>query len=134
LRKVGQILSMKVDTIKAIFTNLLFVVGVILLIYGFIQGSLTIARSLIFDQYPLNSYEETRCEYEFAAPKETVGVAKATPSGETANQSRQTYEGCQQQLNYQRKIRQTEHIVGAVSTFAAGLILVVSFKRFIFDR
>lgn len=134
MRKVGQILSMKVDTIKAIFTNLLFVVGVILLIYGFIQGSLTIARSLIFDQYPLNSYEETRCEYEFAAPKETVGVAKATPSGETASQSRQTYEGCQQQLNYQRKIRQTEHIVGAVSTFAAGLILVVSFKRFIFDR
>lgn len=56
-------MSVKGETIKAIFTNLLFLIGVILMIVGFIRGTSTTVKFLVFDKYPLNSYEETRCDY-----------------------------------------------------------------------
>lgn len=122
---------MKVEIIKAIFTNLLFVIGVILLIYGFVQGSLTAVRLLTFDKYPLQSYEESRCDYEYNAIKMPSGVDGEIASPEDATKQRQR---CEEQLTYARKVKQTEHIVVSITTFVAGAVLVFSFKRFIFGN
>lgn len=120
---------MKPEIIKAIFTNLLFVIGVVLLIFGFIRGSLTVVRLFTFDKYPLASYEEMRCDNQFGGVmyqpdgKEVV-VDKAQQEEQKAK--------CEENLNYSRKVAQVEHIVTAITTLVAGSVLVLSFKRFIF--
>jgi hypothetical protein len=120
---------MKPEIIKAIFTNLLFVIGVILLIFGFIRGSLTAVRLLTFDKYPLATYEEMRCDNQF-------GNVMYQPDGKEVvvdkDQQAQQKAKCEENLNYSRKVTQVEHIVTALSTLVAGTVLVISFKRFIF--
>jgi len=123
-------LIMKVENIKAIFTNILFVIGIILMVYGFIQGSLTVVRSMVFDKYPLQSYEERSCEYENNyVDKPEEGKEEAISPEEKMERERV----CEEKLDYSRKVVQTEHIVGSLSSFVAGLALIVVFKRFIFN-
>lgn len=117
---------MKSNTIKAIFTNLLFVIGVILLIFGFTQGALTVTRSLTFPQYPLPSYEETRCQFEFIRPALDESTV---PMNDAELEDRQ--KRCEDTLVNERKLRQTEDLVTSISMIIAGLLLVISFKRFI---
>ena len=95
---------MKAESIKAIFTNLLFVIGVILLIFGFIQGALTASRLVVFEQYPLNSYEETRCELEanFSQVREPAMSEVSTPSAEEVAPRQAT---CIAGLARQRQVR-----------------------------
>lgn len=116
---------MKTDTVKAIFTNFLFVIGIILLIYGFVQGSLTAVRLLTFDKYPLNSYEESRCNAEYFArgPQDTPLSAE-----EVAAQKAD----CLESVEHDRRVRKTEHLVTSITTLMAGAVLVFSFRRFIF--
>jgi len=123
---------MKTDIIKAIFTNLLFVIGIILLIFGFIQGSLTATRLVVFDTYPLDSYEETRCEYDFQAPTYSPdGKQIAETNPEEVEKKK---EACRKSIEQERKVRKTEDIVRAITTIVSGAILVMSFKKFIFFR
>jgi len=134
---------MKVETVKAIFTNLLFVIGVILIIYGFIQGALTVVRLLSFDQYPLESYEETRCEQEnynyLTELKQSTGSessAVTLTEKELAERKQEAIDrqsNCEASQAYARRVRQTEHIVTSITTLVSGTMLVWSFKRFIFD-
>ena len=120
---------MKSETIKAIFTNLLFVLGVILLIFGFTQGALTTARIIAFDKYPLPSYEETRCEIEFSRPLYIPEEESIAPLSEEELEMRR--EKCEQSLEQQRQINKVENVVTSVSLLAAGTLLVLTFKRFI---
>ena len=122
---------MKSQTIKAIFTNLLFVIGVILLIFGFIRGSITITRLVIFDKYPLQSYEETRCQIDLL-PQPVSTDGKTQLLSQKESQGRQ--EKCTTSLEHERKVRQTEDIVYSVTTLVAGFVLIVAFKRFIFSE
>jgi hypothetical protein len=121
---------MNSESIKAIFTNLLFVIGVILIIFGFIQGTLTAVRLLTFDEYPLASYEESRCEMEFTASKPVLAPGEASMSAEEIA-TRQAK--CETSLAHARKVKQTEHIVSSLSTLIAGTVLIWSFRRFIFS-
>lgn len=126
---------MKTETIKAVFTNLLFVIGVILLIYGFVQGVLTTVRMISFDKYPLNSYEETRCQYSYPGIVTDLPVDSTVPPDKQiptpANVEAQRKD-CMTQVDYERQVRKTEHLATAVSTLIAGSVLVLSFRRFIF--
>ncbi|MEX0895885.1 MAG: hypothetical protein WDZ94_03010 [Patescibacteria group bacterium] len=118
---------MKTEVIKAAFTNILFVIGVILLIFGFISGTQTASKILLFEQYPLNSYEETRCEMNGAYP--------STPRGDTtisAEDVEAQRERCYRSLEQERTLKQVSDIVTATTTLIAGFVLVLSFKRFIF--
>ncbi len=121
---------MKADTIKAIFTNLLFVIGIILLIVGFTQGALAVTRIATFDQYPLPSYEETRCQFEFARPAPVLEEQTSIPVVNEADLAKQQAR-CEESLANDRKLRQTEDIVTSVSMLFSGFLLVMSFKRFI---
>ena len=56
-------MNVKGDTIKAIFTNLLFLIGVILIVVGFIRSTSTFVKFLVFNKYPLDTYMENSCEY-----------------------------------------------------------------------
>ena len=110
---------MKTETIKAIFTNLLFVIGVILLIVGFSRGVLTATRLVAFDDYPLDYYAETRCAI---TPKLTEENGEVMPKVD---------ENCEEALTYERKIRLTDDVVNSVTMLVAGAALTLSFKRFI---
>ncbi len=124
---------MKTETVKAIFTNLLFVIGVILLIYGFIQGSLTAVRLLTFEKYPLANYEESRCDFDYGLPQKETGEPAVSPEAWQAEQAERRA-SCLESLDQARRVKQTEHIVTSITTLVSGAVLVWSFKRFIFDR
>jgi len=126
---------MKTETIKATFTNLLFVIGVVLVIYGFVQGLLTGVRIASFDKYPLNSYEETRCEMSYPEMVYTTPSGIPNPDEKMAinqEQMERQKTSCLNQVDYERKVRKTEHIATSVATLIAGSVLIFSFRRFIF--
>lgn len=120
---------MKPQTIKAIFTNLLFIIGVILTVVGFIQSTRTIARLIIFDKYPLATYEETRCNFGRGAIVPPIGEGVEPVS---SSKTDETKEECLASLEHERKVRVVEDIVTSFSTLVSGVVLVVSFRRFIF--
>lgn len=117
---------MKPEIIKAIFTNILFVIGVILLIFGFSRGILTLTRLVVFDEYPLQSYEESRCELDFLRPTPIKDETTPTLSEEELKERRSS---CLSTLEHQRKVRMVEDLTTAFSTFVAGIVLVAIFKR-----
>ncbi len=124
---------MKTENIKAIFTNLLFVIGVILIIFGFVNGVSTITKSLVFEKYPLDSYEETKCETEFLNPTiVTTPDGKNTATQESQEEKEARLKKCEDSLVTRRKVKQTEDIVSSITTFISGVVLVYCFRKFIF--
>jgi len=119
--------GMKSETIKAIFTNVLFVVGVILLILGFVWGTTTAIKLVSFDQYPLPYYDETRCEMEYESFRFVPEGAEKLSDEEAAERLSR----CKSSLDYQRQVKQTEDIATAITTFVAGLVMVIIFRRYI---
>jgi hypothetical protein len=126
---------MKAETVKAIFTNVLFVIGVGLIIFGFIYGSSTVSRLLAFDKYPLNSYQETQCDMQYAQPMLTYdGGGKPSPPPEDSTDEWEEQKAkCVASLEQERRVKKTDDIVSSVSTLIAGLVLVLSFRQFIFS-
>lgn len=130
-----RILSgMKTDLIKAIFTNLLFVIGVILVIFGFVNGVSTVTKSIVFEKYPINTYDETRCESEFMNQPVTAGPdGKTVPVTEgSTEEKKERLKKCTESVELSRKVKQTEDIVSSITTFISGSILIYSFRKFIF--
>ncbi len=119
---------MKPDTIKAIFTNLLFVIGVILTIIGFISGTSTVVKLAVFDTYPLDSWEETKCDQApyLATPLEEE--KRPSPVGQDLPRMR---DECRSGLERERKVHLTEDIVTSISFIVAGLSLVYFFRKYI---
>jgi len=120
---------MNTQKIKAIFTNLLFVIGVILVVVGFVRGVSTTIKTLMFEDYPLDSYEETRCELELSprAVPDKINIDESL-SKEEREEKRQV---CLSGLKQARKVKQVEDITYSVSFLISGLALTMIFKRFI---
>lgn len=108
---------MKLQTIKAIFTDILFIIGIILIIVGFGKGASTVAKLALFSQYPLPQFEERSCDY----PAYREG--EITP--------RETKDECLKYLEISRKVRLTEDIVNSLTLFSAGIIMVLLFRNFL---
>ena len=122
---------MKIRTIKAIFTNLLFVIGVVLTIVGFTRGALTAANLVVFDKYPLNSYEERQCGDGFARiPAKPMELFEAESLATITEEQK---EDCEESLEHSRKIKMINDVVGSLSMLVCGPTLVFGFKKFIFD-
>lgn len=121
-------MSLKPDTIRAIFTNILFVIGVILLIVGFIRATSTVANLVTFDKYPLANYEETRCDYEVIPKPVTLDQNMAS---ESAREMENRKASCLESIDRQRQQKQVNDIVTSVSLLVSGAALVLSFRRFI---
>lgn len=113
---------MKTQTIKAIFTNLLFVIGVVLLIVGASRGTLTLVRLAVFTDYPLDYYAETRC---IMAPAPIAENGEVMPKNDI---------NCMESLDFERKIKLTDDIVNSVTMIISGLALTLGFRRFIYSR
>ena len=125
---------MKIESVKAIFTNLLFVIGIGLTIFGFIKGSLTASKVLSFDRYPLDQYQETRCMYP-VMPTEPIplkgeNIQKQTP--EQDDYYKKEAERCMNEQEQQRKIKKSDDIVVSATTLFSGLVLILVFSKFIF--
>jgi len=121
---------MKTQTIKAIFTNLLFVIGVILLVIGFIRGTSTAVKMVVFEKYPLQNHEETRCE---------LGQTRAMPLEEKPIEvdeatKEENKEKCLNDLEHARKVKQVEDVTASISLLISGFVLTFIFKRFIFSK
>mgnify|MGYP003425706023 CR=1 FL=1 len=123
---------MKPEIIKAIFTNLLFVIGVVLMVVGFIRGSSTGINSVVFDQYPLEEWQETRCSLDMGFQEPSIKVVD-TELRETKESFEQRRVACQQALDTTRKTKQVNDITYSFSFFVSGVALALSFKRFIFN-
>lgn len=113
---------MKTETIKAIFTNLLFLIGVVLLIIGFSRGVLTVTRLVVFDKYPLDYYAESRCEM---MPTAVPVEGEVMPKGDV---------NCEESLEHERRIKLTDDIVNSVTMLVAGVVLTLTFKKFILNK
>jgi hypothetical protein len=126
----------KTPIVKAIFTNLLFVIGVILMVVGFVRGTSTFSKLAFFEIYPLPGYEESRCEFGYymepAVVKEDGTTAEQTAEAK-AEQEKQK-ERCKQELERTRTVQKVEDVVSSVSFFVAGLALTIVFKQFIFQK
>jgi hypothetical protein len=122
---------MKTTSIKAIFTNLLFVIGVILMVIGFIRGTSTAANSLVFPKYPLNQYEETRCQLEIPAPAKIDNESTPIVDQKETEMRKQQ---CEESMEYARKTKQVNDITQSISFFISGLAIALIFKRFIFTK
>lgn len=123
-------MSVSSVTIKAIFTNLLFVIGVILIIFGFSKGTLTLARIATFEKYPLDSYQETKCELEVDAPRYVK--PDGTVENLTAAEKSTKLAKCSSSLEHERSVKKLDDLVISFSTLIAGTAVAFSFKRFIF--
>jgi len=121
---------MKPETIKAIFTNVLFVIGILLTIYGFSRGALTLVRLAVFDKYPLQSYEETRCEMDLYVSKPIIDDKSQVQL--TAGEIEDRKNKCLIGLESDRKNRMVEDITGSITALFAGIALAYAFRRFIF--
>lgn len=121
--------------VKAIFTNVLFFLGVVLVIIGFVRGVNTLVKSIAFEQYPLAPYEETRCFYNGLEPRFVDSDSEpsaATESGSTQRDAEK--QECLEQLDQQRSITQVEDVTTSLSIFIAGAFLIFFFRRFILEK
>jgi len=124
---------MKPEIIKAIFTNLLFVIGVVLMVVGFIRGTSTLINSIVFDQYPLDEWQETRCTVDMSYQDPAL-LPVDSISTETKESFEQRKVVCQQAVDKTRKTKQVNDITYSFGFFVSGIALALSFKRFIFNR
>ncbi len=123
---------MKPETIRSVFTNLLFVIGVVLLVVGFTRGTLTVAHLLTFNKYPLNGYDEGRCIGMYPQPVVLEGMEGKTTPLITDGDSKRQKEECLLSLENERKIKKVEDIVSSTSLLVSGLVLTFVFRRFLF--
>ncbi len=121
----ASIIYMKPETIKAIFTNLLFVIGVILLIWGIAKATSTGAKLLSFDEYPLQGYEESRCDY-ISNP---VAGDKTTPV--QLEEITKQHNQCMDSIEKQRALQKVDDIVQSVVLPLSGITLVYFFRKYI---
>lgn len=117
---------MSPTVIKAIFTNLLFVLGVILLIFGLARGVSTMAKLVIFDEYPLQTWEEQQCDQQFYGPK-----IEDEPNANTPVDPEHIRQECLQKLDQSRKVKLVEDISLSIVLLISGSALTLSFRRFI---
>lgn len=118
--------KMKPELVRAIFTNILFIIGVILTIFGFGRGSVTAAKFIVFGTYPLNGYEETRCDIQTSPMREG--------DTQTAEERRDARMSCFEAVERERKLQMIEDVVGSITMFTSGVVLIFSFKRFLFKK
>lgn len=132
---------MKIETIKAIFINTLFLSGVILLIVGFAIGLNTAAKSLLLLEYPLDSWDETRCDMDnWSYPlyadsytdERTVLTAEERERQEVQQQAR--LERCLEGVERSRKAKQISHSVTSISLIISGIVLIVLFRGYLFSK
>lgn len=121
-------------TIKAIFTNFLFVLGAILMVVGFVRGTSTIAKLAFFEKYPLEPYEEGRCEAGFFPELVKAETQTDAQFEETKKQQEAQRERCRQDLEHSRSVKKVEDTVTSISFFVAGLVLALLFKQFIWQK
>lgn len=124
---------MKATSIKALSMNIIFIIGIVLTVIGFVNGTTTVVRSLVFDEYPLNTYDEDRCSQAAYVP---VPVEKrvdeiTSPSGEEQAQMQQK---CEEALAHSRKVKQVNDFTSSFSMLIAGLALTRIFKGFLFEK
>jgi hypothetical protein len=121
-------------TIKAIFTNLLFVIGIILMVFGFVWGTSTVAKLAFFEKYPLESYEEGRCEMGyFPEPVKDPNQTDEQRAEAKAQMEKQQAQ-CRKEVEHRRSVKKVEDSVTSVSLFVAGLALSLVFKQFIWQK
>lgn len=112
----------KSTNIVSIFINFLFVVGVILMVVGFVGGLRFTAYTYIFDEYPLGAYED--CSY-MTRPY----IAADSKDADSENEIYQKeLDRCEESLKGRRKIAQVNEAVQAVGLLISGIVLVWLFN------
>ena len=117
-----QTMAIKTKPIIALFLNLLFALGVIILIFGFINSLRFGAYTIVFDDYPLNQYEED-CAY-------LRGPIEISPDGKPVNPeaSEKLEQDCEQKITRRRQIKQVNDLTTSLGLLISGLFLIYLFN------
>lgn len=110
--------------IQTIFTNFLFAIGVILLVVGFVRGILITTRLIVFDTYPLENWEETRCENMTPAMIQEPNIKQPNLEESEKFQTR-----CKEEVAHSRKVRQVEDIATVAGLLVSGVALSYFFRN-----
>lgn len=116
------LMAFETKKIAAVFTNVLFVVGVVLMVVGFIGRVSTVAKLVVFDGYPL-PYGEDRCAYPEPMPVRVEG--EVNPVEKTQEQTAR----CMMALERERQTRKVEDITRSIGFLVAGGVIVYSFRK-----
>lgn len=119
---------MKPETIKAISTNILFALGVILVVIGFIRGSSAVVNSLAFNEYPLDEWQESRCMEVGAFQSPLLLEKDQTAFLEAKEHFEQQKIECEKTLERVRRTKQVTDFTYSFGFFASGIVLAVLFK------
>lgn len=125
---------MKATSIKALSMNIIFIIGVVLTVIGFVNGTSAVVRTIVFDQYPLNTYDEDRCSQTVYAPmllEKRVADEVIVPDSVEKEQQLQE---CERSLAHSRKVKQVNDYTISFSMLIAGLALTRIFKGFLFEK
>lgn len=124
---------MKVENLKVLFNNILFVIGVILLIIGFGTGTNVVLKSVMFDQYPLQVWDEGRCDDPYMYGPVAFDRASSEESNAQSEEqkAKQWREDCMASLGRQRTTKQVEDIATASTLLISGAILTIVFRRYL---
>lgn len=115
------------DKIKSIFSNFLFTVGVLMVVFGFIFGTHTAVKVLFFDTYPLDIWQEQQCDSGML-------VRPQDPNAEEINEELydKEQERCETRLNRLRDIRKATDLATSLATLFAGTGLAFIFRKSFF--
>lgn len=119
-------MSISTQTITTFFMNLLFAIGVILMIAGFVFGFKTLSYTLFLDEYPLEPYEQDCWQYSRPVMVDSPQLNQdATPP---AQLSENPDPQCLSQITARRKVKQIENLTNSLGLFVAGIIVVLFFN------
>lgn len=100
------------------------------MIVGFIQTTLTVTRLATFDKYPLDTWDESRCDNNYVPIAEPLTTEKR--GTEMSDEEIEKLKAkCLASVEMQRRVKQTEDVVKSVSFLISGVTLVYFFRRFI---
>jgi hypothetical protein len=108
-------------SIILVFGNLLFLIGVILLVVGFVRGLQTAAFSLFLDKYPLQSYEEN-CALAYGRPIDN------NYKGPSDQELQDEKKDCESRIERSRKVKQIGDISGSIGLIISGVVLAILFN------
>ena len=95
-------------------------------VVGFTQGTAVVVKSLVFDNYPLDNYEETKCNLGMPTREVPLEKNEIEPISEEDRKDKQDV--CISGLEHARKVKQVEDITNSISLLIAGLVLAKIFK------
>jgi len=122
-------MARSVRLVVAVFTNVLFVLGVIFVVVGLIQGIKIVGYKLLLDEYPTR-YGGEDCSYAGQGYPMPVGMepAKVASGSADAGEVEKQRQSCEVRVARDRQVKQVDDVALAVGMSMSGWALIFLFN------